>query len=137
MQGWRSVSFYPRDAMLARVLAMALCLCLSQVGVLSKRLNESGWFLAWDLLSTYATLFCKEIQVLSKMRVLRLWNFARNSGLRKFRHRPLVYRTDRQALSTARFCRAGQLATTDTCPLFSYQGLLWCRLQVSFCHMPA
>jgi len=25
-----------------------------------------------------------------------------------------VYRTDRQALSTARFCRAGQLATIDT-----------------------
>jgi len=37
---------YPRDAMLAWLLAMALCLsvclshCLSQVGVLSKRLNE-------------------------------------------------------------------------------------------------
>jgi len=26
-----------------------------------------------------------------------------------------VYRTDRQALSTARFSRAGQLATADTC----------------------
>ena len=26
----------------------------------------------------------------------------------------VVYRTDRQALSTARFCRAGQLATADT-----------------------
>ena len=34
--------------MLVLVLAMALCLflcvCLSQVGVLSKRMNESGWF---------------------------------------------------------------------------------------------
>jgi len=42
--------FLPRDAMLARVTAMALCLCLSvclsQVGGLSKRLNESSWFLA-------------------------------------------------------------------------------------------
>jgi len=27
----------------------------------------------------------------------------------------LVYRTDRQALSTARFFRAGQLATAETC----------------------
>ena len=27
----------------------------------------------------------------------------------------LVYRRDRQALSTARFCRAGQLATAGTC----------------------
>ena len=40
------LAFYPRDAMLARVLAIALCLCLSEVGVLSKRLNESGWFSA-------------------------------------------------------------------------------------------
>ena len=37
---------YPRDAWLARVLAMTLCLCmcLSQVGVLSKRLDGSSWF---------------------------------------------------------------------------------------------
>jgi len=37
-------SFYQRDAMLAQVLAMSVCLsvCLSQVGVLSKRLNESS-----------------------------------------------------------------------------------------------
>jgi len=37
-------TFFPRNAMLARVLAMTLCLsvCLSQVGVLSKRLNESS-----------------------------------------------------------------------------------------------
>jgi len=26
----------------------------------------------------------------------------------------IVYRTDRQALTTARFCRTGQLATADT-----------------------
>jgi len=46
--------FYPRDAMLARVLAVALCpsVCLpvsvrlSQIGVLSKWLYESSWFLA-------------------------------------------------------------------------------------------
>jgi len=31
-------------------------LCLSQVGVLSKRLDESGWFLARELLSTRPTL---------------------------------------------------------------------------------
>jgi len=37
---------FARDAMLTRVLAMALCLCLSQVGVLSKRMNESSSFLA-------------------------------------------------------------------------------------------
>ena len=36
----------PRDALLARVLAMALCLsvCLSQVGFLSKWMDKSRWF---------------------------------------------------------------------------------------------
>jgi len=42
-------NFYPRDAMLARVVAMVLCLsvyvcfCLLQVSVPLKRLNESRW----------------------------------------------------------------------------------------------
>ena len=43
---------------------------LSQVGVLSKRMNESGWFLAWELHSTYPTLCYKEIHVPSKIKVL-------------------------------------------------------------------
>ena len=40
------------------VLATGLCLsvCPSQVGVLSKRLNESSWFLACELPSTRPTL---------------------------------------------------------------------------------
>jgi len=54
--------FYTCDAMLARVLAMALC--LFAVCVLSKWLNESGW--AWELHSTYPTLCYKEILVTSK-----------------------------------------------------------------------
>jgi len=29
--------------------------------------------------------------------------------------RPLVYHSNHQALSTAQFCRTGQLATADTC----------------------
>jgi len=54
----------PRDAMLARYmlsLYVHLSICLSQVGVLSKRLNESSWVFAWEFLSTYHTLCCKEI----------------------------------------------------------------------------
>jgi len=47
-----------------------VCVCLSQVGVLSKRLNESSWILAWELHSTYPTLCYKEIHVPSKIRVL-------------------------------------------------------------------
>jgi len=56
------VVHFPRDAMLARVLAMAPCLsvclsvCLSQVGVVSKRLDESGWVLAWELPYNYPRL---------------------------------------------------------------------------------
>ena len=46
-----SIGFYPHDAMLARVLAMTLC--LSQVGVLLKWLDGLSWFLACRLLSTY------------------------------------------------------------------------------------
>jgi len=44
-------SFYPHHAMLERALDMALCLsvCLSQVRVLLKRLNQSRGFLAREL----------------------------------------------------------------------------------------
>ena len=41
----------------------------------------------------------------------------------------IVYRTDRQALSTARFCRTGQLATVDTwfrtCRTSSFCAVAW------------
>ena len=50
-------------------VSVSVCVRLSQVGVLSKRMNESGWFLAWELHSTYPTLCYKEIHVLSKIRV--------------------------------------------------------------------
>jgi len=43
---------------------------LSQVGVLSKRMDESGWFLAWELPSTYPALCFKDIQLPSKTKVL-------------------------------------------------------------------
>jgi len=49
--------FLPRDAMHPRYYPWAcVCVCLSQVGVLLKRLNESGWFLACELPSTRPTL---------------------------------------------------------------------------------
>ena len=53
--------FYPLDAMLERVIAMALCLCLSQVGVLSRRMDRLLWVLSWRLLSTSFTPYFKEI----------------------------------------------------------------------------
>jgi len=66
--------FYPRDATLARILAMArcqyVCLRLSVFGVLLKRLDGSSWFLVWRLLSTYPTLCYNEIVLSVKIRVL-------------------------------------------------------------------
>ena len=53
----RSLSFLPRDAMHPRGSAsVSVSVCLSQVGVLSKRLNESSWLLACELLPTRLTL---------------------------------------------------------------------------------
>ena len=45
---------------------IAMALCLSQVGVLSKRMDGSSWFLARKLPSTYRTFCYKEIQVSTK-----------------------------------------------------------------------
>jgi len=181
--------------MLARVLAMGLCpsVCLrpsirpSQVGVLSKQLQESGWFLTRMFLSNSPTLRCKEIRVSLKIMILPSRTLPQHSGFRKFRHdrsivetcyqlsstkvdaqsvinwtvvgqlswqyntkiiqykickasccrgfrgaippssdsRPLVYHSDRQALSTVRFRRAGQLATASTC----WRGVAWREAQ--------
>jgi len=44
------------SAVLAMGLSVCLSVCPSQVGVLSKRLNESSWFLACELPSTHSTL---------------------------------------------------------------------------------
>ena len=52
--------FYRAMLCIRGILAMGLCpyvrLCLSKVGVLSKRMNESSWFLACELPSTRPTL---------------------------------------------------------------------------------
>jgi len=62
------------------VLAIGLCpsVCLSQVGVLSKWLDGSSWFLAWRLRSTSPTLCFKEnkIQVSAKIAVLPSGTFS-------------------------------------------------------------
>ena len=87
--------FYQRDAMLAQVglLAMALCpsVCLSvsvrlsQIGVLSKWLYESSWFLAWELPSTHPTLYEKEILVSPKIRILPSGTLSRTPDLARER----------------------------------------------------
>ena len=58
---------------------------VSQVGVLSKRLNESSWFLACELPSTRPTLL-KGNSVIPQNKGTSLSNFVLKSGLRKFCH---------------------------------------------------
>ena len=94
-----AVIFIPRDAMLAWYMlsscvrpsvgpSVCLSACPSHAGVVSKRLDESSWFLARR---TYPTLCYKEIWVSPKIRVLPsvtlsqtpdLENFATASGSR-------------------------------------------------------
>ena len=64
--GLHPITFYSATLCYSAVYdPMSVCVRLSlpQVGVLSKQLNESGWFLAWELPSTCPTLCCKEILV--------------------------------------------------------------------------
>ena len=54
---------------------------------ISKRINESSWFSACELSSTYPTLCCKEIGISPKIiKGTSLWNFFPNSGHENFRH---------------------------------------------------
>ena len=74
---------------------------MSQVGVLSKRLNESGWFSAWELPSTYSALRYKEIRIPSKIKILPSGTLLQIlSGLEKFRHGVSVVETRYQLSST-------------------------------------
>ena len=90
--------FYPHDAMLARIVAMALCLCLSQVSVLSKWMDGSSWFLASRLLSTYPTLCYKEIQVYTKIRVFPTGTLSQTPDLENFAS---VYRLWKRVIDLA------------------------------------
>ena len=96
---------YPRGAMLAPVLAMALCpsICssdrLSQIGVLSKRLDESGWVSVWELPSTYPTLCFIEIQVPLKIRVLFSGTLLQSLDLENF---ATAYRSSKRVINLAR-----------------------------------
>jgi len=67
------LSFLQLDATLVwYMLSACVCpsVCLSQAGIVSKRLDESSWFWARRLRSTYPTLCYKEIGVSPKIRVL-------------------------------------------------------------------
>ena len=59
-----------------RHCCLSVCLCLLQVGDLSKRMDGLRWFLVWRLLSTCPTLCYKEIQVSTKIKVLPAENLS-------------------------------------------------------------
>ena len=126
--GPRSTLFYPRDDMLARVLDMALylsvcvrvCLRLSQVGVLSKGIDG---FWHGGLFRPVIHCVLRKFRYLQKLEFFHLESFSYTLDLENFatsiayrsskrvinlaRSTAVVYHNDRQALSTARFCRAG------------------------------
>ena len=80
-------------------VSVCLSVCLShQVGVLSKRLNESDWFLARELPSTYPTLCCKEIQVSPKIRALPSGTLLQTLDLENF---AMAYRSSKRAINLA------------------------------------
>ena len=77
---YHASSFYPRDAMLARVLDIALCPCLCLCPSVTSRCSietdrRSNLFLARRLLSSSPTQCFKEIQVSAKLRVLPAGTF--------------------------------------------------------------
>jgi len=72
MDPWTTLRY--ASAVYAVVMCLSVCLsvCLSQVGVLSKRLDESSWFLTGRLLFTYPTLCFREFMYFQKYGVLSL-----------------------------------------------------------------
>ena len=57
------------SAVYSVVVCPSVCpfVCPPQAGIVSKRLDESSWFLAGRFPSTYPTLCCKEIWYLHKL----------------------------------------------------------------------
>jgi len=66
-------------------MGLSVRLCLSQVGVLLKRLDESSWFWHVSFLHPSYTVL-KGNSFTSKNKGTSLWNFVLNSGLIKFCH---------------------------------------------------
>jgi len=61
-------------------------LCMPQVGVLSKWMDESGWFLAWELSFDLSYSVLLGNSGTFKNKGTSRWNFTPNSGHRKFCH---------------------------------------------------
>jgi len=57
--------------------SVCMSVCLSQAGIVSKRLEGSSWFLACRLPSICPTLFCEEVRIPTKKRVLPSGTFSK------------------------------------------------------------
>jgi len=68
---------------------VSIRLCLSHVGVLLKRQNESSCFWHGSFVQPIPHRVLGELGCLQN-KGTSLWNFAANSGLRKFRHGKLI-----------------------------------------------
>ena len=90
---------------------VSVCVCLSQVGVLSKRLSETSWFLAWELPSThfhYTVL--KGNSGISKIRVFPCGTLTQTPDLENFAS---VYRPSKRIIDFWRVI----LSIIPYCPL--------------------
>ena len=81
-----SLENYRATLYASAVFAVAVCpsVCPSQARVLSKQMNESSWFLAWSLPSTYPALRFKEIWVSQKIMVLPSGTLSQTADIENF-----------------------------------------------------
>jgi len=100
-----------RYAIAVLVYARYLYLSLSQIRVLSKRTDESSWFLTRRLPLSYPTLCHEEIRVSPKINGTSVCDFRPNFGLRKLSHGALVVATCCQLSSTQVDAQCDKLAT--------------------------
>jgi len=82
-------------------LSVCLSVCVSQVDVLSKPLNKSNCFVAWQLPFTYPTVCYKKIEVTAKIRVslLSSWTISQTSDLENFAS---AYRSSKLVINLVR-----------------------------------
>ena len=80
---------------------VSVCVCLAQAGVMSKRMNESGRFLAWQLPCTCRPLCYKEVRVPSTIRVLPSGTLLQTLDL-EVRTFASAYRSSKRVINFAR-----------------------------------
>ena len=94
-------SFYPRDAMLARMLSMALSLSVCLFVTSRWSTKRDKWIklvFGTGAFPTYPTMWLKEIRVSAK-KATSLWNSVPNSGLKNFAS---AYRLSKRVMDLAR-----------------------------------